>query len=65
MNGLRIVAVSQTFCDRYQWVKSGFIFVGLPFGHAWLERLLFENVPTDGDGFCPGGLGHLCDKRSD
>jgi 4-hydroxybenzoate polyprenyltransferase len=28
----------------HQWVKSGFVFVGLLFGHGWLDPLLVENV---------------------
>lgn len=28
----------------HQWVKSGFVFVGLLFGHAWQEPLLVQNV---------------------
>jgi len=28
----------------HQWVKSGFVFVGLLFGHGWVDCLLVENV---------------------
>lgn len=28
----------------YQWVKSGFVFVGLLFGHAWNDALLIGDV---------------------
>jgi 4-hydroxybenzoate polyprenyltransferase len=28
----------------HQWVKSGFVFVGLLFGHAWQNKLLVQNV---------------------
>jgi 4-hydroxybenzoate polyprenyltransferase len=28
----------------HQWVKSGFVFVGLLFGHAWHDALLVERV---------------------
>ncbi|MBI4741621.1 MAG: decaprenyl-phosphate phosphoribosyltransferase [Betaproteobacteria bacterium] len=28
----------------HQWVKSGFVFVGLLFGHAWHNALLVQNV---------------------
>ncbi len=28
----------------HQWVKSGFVFVGLLFGHAWHDALLVQNV---------------------
>jgi 4-hydroxybenzoate polyprenyltransferase len=28
----------------YQWVKSGFVWVGLLFGHAWQNTLLVQNV---------------------
>lgn len=28
----------------HQWVKSGFVFVGLLFGHAWHDAVLVQNV---------------------
>ena len=28
----------------HQWVKSGFVFVGLLFGHAWHDAMLVQNV---------------------
>ena len=28
----------------HQWVKSGFVFVGLLFGHAWNDALLVHKV---------------------
>ena len=28
----------------HQWVKNGFVFTGLLFGHAWHDTLLVERV---------------------
>jgi 4-hydroxybenzoate polyprenyltransferase len=41
MNGIRPYL---KLLRPHQWVKSGFVFVGLLFGHAWQNTLLVQNV---------------------
>jgi 4-hydroxybenzoate polyprenyltransferase len=43
MSGQKIVPYLRLL-RPHQWVKSGFVFVGLLFGHAWHDPLLLQNV---------------------
>lgn len=54
----------------YQWVKSGFVFVGLLFGHAWQQPLLVQRVVLAAAAFALAAsavyvLNDLADREGD
>lgn len=42
--GLALLAPYLRLLRPYQWVKSGFVFVGLLFGHAWADPVMVGKV---------------------
>lgn len=54
----------------HQWIKSGFVFVGLLFGHAWQDTQLVENVALAAAAFALAAsavyvLNDLADRERD
>jgi 4-hydroxybenzoate polyprenyltransferase len=54
----------------HQWIKSGFVFVGLLFGHAWQQPLLVQKVVLAAAAFALAAsavyvINDLADRQSD
>jgi hypothetical protein len=49
----------------HQWLKNGFVFVGLLFGHAWSDPVKLGQATGRLCRVLPAGLGRVCDERPD